>query len=233
MTKITGIVFLKGPVQVKYGEFKSFTVCKSCSGSWPGWDSSDLLGDLLDLGSCRISLPGSKVVCKSNLGSWPGWSSSDWLKFCSIWGLAGFHFLVPKLYANLVLAHDLIETVLICWYSAQFRILQDFISWCEECARTLQHIVLLDLGLNVAVKFSDCHFHNSMKCHFSILSMGCSWPRAGALTGYCQLEPAEPRSHIVGRVNSPWSSTFRCYPLPIKSSSPVGSILHSLPFKSP
>ena len=35
-------------------------------------------------------------------------------EICSIWDLAGFHFLVPELYANLVLAHDLIETVLIC-----------------------------------------------------------------------------------------------------------------------
>ena len=34
-------------------------------------------------------------------------------EICSISDLAGFHFLVPKLYANLVLAHDLIETVLI------------------------------------------------------------------------------------------------------------------------
>ena len=30
-----------------------------------------------------------------------------------IWDLGGFHFLVPKLYANLVLARDLVETVLI------------------------------------------------------------------------------------------------------------------------
>ena len=34
-------------------------------------------------------------------------------EICSIWDLAGFHFLVPKLYANLVLAHDLVEVVLI------------------------------------------------------------------------------------------------------------------------
>ena len=34
-------------------------------------------------------------------------------KICSIWDLAGFHFLVPKLYANLILAHDLVEVVLI------------------------------------------------------------------------------------------------------------------------
>ena len=40
-------------------------------------------------------------------------------KIYLIWNLAGFHFLVPKLYANLVLAHDLVETVLICWYSAK------------------------------------------------------------------------------------------------------------------
>ena len=76
-------------------------------------------------------------------------------KICSIWDLAGFHFLVPELYANLVLVHDLIETVLICWYSAQFRILQDFTSWCEGCARALWHIVLFNLGLNVAVKFHN------------------------------------------------------------------------------
>ena len=35
-------------------------------------------------------------------------------KTCSIWDFARFHFLVPRLYANMVLAHDLIETVLIC-----------------------------------------------------------------------------------------------------------------------
>ena len=28
-------------------------------------------------------------------------------------------------------------------------------------------------------------------------------PEQGLLTGYCQLEPAEPRSHIVGRVDTP------------------------------
>ena len=37
-------------------------------------------------------------------------------EICLIWDLAGFHFLVPKLYANLVLAHDLIEAVLTCWF---------------------------------------------------------------------------------------------------------------------
>ena len=40
------------------------------------------------------------------------------------------------------------------------------------------------------------------------------WPRTGALAGYCQPEPAEPRSYV-GRVNTPWSSIFRHYPLPI------------------
>ena len=40
------------------------------------------------------------------------------------------------------------------------------------------------------------------------------WPWVGALTGYWQLEPAVPRSHI-GRVDTPWSSTFRHYPLTI------------------
>ena len=34
-------------------------------------------------------------------------------KICSIWDLAGFYFLVPKWYANLLLAHDLVEIVLI------------------------------------------------------------------------------------------------------------------------
>ena len=34
-------------------------------------------------------------------------------KICSIWDLAGFHFLVPEWYANLILAHDLVEIVLI------------------------------------------------------------------------------------------------------------------------
>ena len=34
-------------------------------------------------------------------------------EICSIWDIAGFHFLVPKLYANQVLAHDLVEVVLI------------------------------------------------------------------------------------------------------------------------
>ena len=34
-------------------------------------------------------------------------------KICLIWDLAGFHFLVPKWYANLILAHDLVEVVLI------------------------------------------------------------------------------------------------------------------------
>ena len=34
-------------------------------------------------------------------------------KICLIWDLAGFHFLVPKWYANLILAHYLVETVLI------------------------------------------------------------------------------------------------------------------------
>ena len=34
-------------------------------------------------------------------------------KICLIWDLAGFHLLVPKLYANLILAHDLVEVVLI------------------------------------------------------------------------------------------------------------------------
>ena len=29
-----------------------------------------------------------------------------------IWDLAGFHFLVPKLYANQVLAHDQVEIVM-------------------------------------------------------------------------------------------------------------------------
>ena len=39
-------------------------------------------------------------------------------KICSIWVLAGFHLLVPELYANLVLAHDLVEIVLMGWNSA-------------------------------------------------------------------------------------------------------------------
>ena len=56
-----------------------------------------------------------------------------------------------------------------------------------------------------------------MKCHFSILSMSCSWPWAGSLTGYWQLEPAEPKSHV-GRADTPWSST-RYYLLHLGSSS--------------
>ena len=42
------------------------------------------------------------------------WMKQFWLAEILLnWGLAGFHFLVPRLFANLVLAHDLIETVLI------------------------------------------------------------------------------------------------------------------------
>ena len=55
---------------------------------------------------------GNCPVCKWSFSSWPDWKSSDWLEVCSIWDLAGFHFLVPKLYANLVMVHDLLETVL-------------------------------------------------------------------------------------------------------------------------
>ena len=110
------------------------------------------LQDLLYLGSCRILLPGSKVICKSNLGSWPGWNSSELVEILLNWGLAGFHFLVQELYANLVLAHDLIEIVLIGWHSTQFRMLQDFTYWCERCTRALQHIVLSVLRLECGCK---------------------------------------------------------------------------------
>ena len=44
--------------------------------------------------------------------------------------------------ANEVLALDLLEIVLIGWHSAQFRMLQDFTSWCEGCTRASWHIVL-------------------------------------------------------------------------------------------
>ena len=73
-------------------------------------------------------------------------------KICLIWDLVGFHFRVPELYANLVLAHDLIEIVLIGWHSAQFRMLQDFTSWCEGCTRALWHIVLFVLRLECGCK---------------------------------------------------------------------------------
>ena len=51
-------------------------------------------------------------------------------------------FKVTVQYANEVLALELLEIVLIGWHSAQFRMLQDFTSWCEECTRASWHIVL-------------------------------------------------------------------------------------------
>ena len=190
---------------------------------WNIWEISQYVNQAV-----ALDLVGRFVIC---------------CKICSIWDLAGFHFLVPELYTNLVLAHDLVETVLIDWNFAQFEILQDFTSWFQNVKDFLVYL----LGASWYTQFTasrvsfwcklhnfvDGHFHNFVDCHFSVLSMGCSWPRAGTLTGCCQPEPAELRSHIVvvGRVNTPWSSTFRYYPLPIESS--VGASLHLLPFKSP
>ena len=61
------------------------------------------------------------TVCKSGCSSWASWGFVICCKIWSIWDLAGFHFLVPKWYANLILAHDLVEIVLIGWKFAQLR----------------------------------------------------------------------------------------------------------------
>ena len=60
-------------------------------------------------------------------------------------------FKVTVQYANEVLALDLLEIVLIGWHSAQFRMLQDFTSWCG-CTRTSWHIVLFVLRLECGYK---------------------------------------------------------------------------------
>ena len=128
------------------------------------------------------------------------WLKQFWLFETLLdWGLAEFHSLVPELYANLVLAHDLIEIVLIGWYSAQFRILQDFTSWCEgfPCIFTRSFVV----HFSASRSHLDVKLHILWMVNFQFSAWVCSWPRAGALTGYCQPEP--------------WSSTFRYYPLPI------------------
>ena len=70
-------------------------------------------------------------------------------KICLIWDLAGFYFWVPKWYANLILACDLVEIVLIGWHSSQFRMLQDFTSWCKGCTGALWHIVLYSTAGNI------------------------------------------------------------------------------------
>ena len=51
-------------------------------------------------------------------------------------------FKVTVQYVDEVLTLDLLEIVLIGWHSAQFRMLQDFTSWCEGCTRAPRHIVL-------------------------------------------------------------------------------------------
>ena len=56
---------------------------------------------------------GGCLICTSILDSWPDMNSSDLLQDLLNLDLAGFHLLVPRPYANLFLAHDLIETVLI------------------------------------------------------------------------------------------------------------------------
>ena len=61
-------------------------------------------------------------------------------------------FVITIQYANEILAHDLVEIVLIGWHSAQFRMLQDFTSWCEGCTRASQHIALFVLRLECGYK---------------------------------------------------------------------------------
>ena len=81
---------------------------------------------------------------------------------------------------------------------------------CNICARALQYIVLFHLGLNVAVKFHNLVVVTSIilwnllleridlsVLHVSVitLSRGPNW----VLT----VGPAVPKSHIVGRVDTP------------------------------
>ena len=118
-------------------------------------------------------------------------------KICSIWDLAEFHFLVAELYANLVLAPDLVETVLIGCNFARFGDLAGFHFLvpkyegfpCIFIRRSPSDVNSIILW-NVTFQSSAWVAHD---------------PEQGALTGYCQLEPAEPRSHVVvvGRVDTP------------------------------
>ena len=70
---------------------------------------------------------------------------------------------------------------------------------------TALYNILFDLGLNVAVKFHNLVIVTSLILWIvtSQLSAGVDCdPEQGLLTGYCQPEPAEPRSHV-GRISTP------------------------------
>ena len=111
------------------------------------------------------------MTCNTAVGS------LVWLKY------GEFKSFPIVVYANLVLAHDLVETVLISCKICLIEILQDFTSWFQG----LKDFLVYLLGASQYTQFtasgspSDVKLHNFVDCYFSTLSRGCSWPWAGDL----------------------------------------------------
>ena len=77
-------------------------------------------------------------------------------RFCLIKVLAGFHFLLPRLYANIILAHDLVETVLIGCKFCSIEVMQVFTSWF--IGLKVFHCIFIIASLNTQFTVNRSHF---------------------------------------------------------------------------